>query len=162
MKPVGPPPTMMTSSNNRSCKKVHSLPPLTHGRIVLAVMPESRPPSTWNEIRAWRKGQREALIARRMARDPAERRRLSEPIIASLRFAIDVARYPVLGVYWPIRGEIDLRQFARDHVEAGGTVVLPVVVEDAAPVEFWRWRPGLALKRGYWNIPVPPQRDRVT
>ncbi|HEV2701248.1 MAG TPA: 5-formyltetrahydrofolate cyclo-ligase [Steroidobacteraceae bacterium] len=116
-------------------------------------------PATWGEIKAWRKGKRAAIIAQRMARAPEERRRLSEPVIDYLKSAIDVARYPVLGVYWPIRGEIDLRDFARGHVEAGGMVGLPVVVQDAAPVEFWRWRPGVPLKRGHWNIPVPPDRD---
>ena len=118
-------------------------------------------PATWAEIRAWRKAQRTAIIARRMARDPEERRRLSAPVIDYLHSAVDVVRYPALGVYWPIRGEIDLRDFARRHVEAGGVVGLPVVVQDAAPVEFWRWRPGVALKRGHWNIPVPPERDLV-
>jgi 5-formyltetrahydrofolate cyclo-ligase len=116
----------------------------------------------WEQIKAWRKDQRMTLIARRMARDPVERTRLSEPVINYLRSVIDVISYPVLGVYWPIRGEIDLREFAREHAAAGGTVALPVVVQDAAPVEFWRWRPGMALKRGHWNIPVPPERDVVT
>jgi 5,10-methenyltetrahydrofolate synthetase len=119
-------------------------------------------PTTWSDIKAWRKATREAIITRRMARTPEERRRLSEPVIDYLRSAIDVKQYPVIGLYWPIRGEIDLREFARQHVAAGGTVGLPVVVKDAAPVEFWRWRPGVALKRGHWNIPVPPERDVVT
>jgi 5,10-methenyltetrahydrofolate synthetase len=119
-------------------------------------------PSSWAEIKTWRKAKRQTIIARRMARDPADRKRLSKPVIEYLRTVITVARFPVLGVYWPIRGEIDLREFARLYVEAGGTVGLPVVVQDAAPVEFWRWRPGIALKRGHWNIPVPPERDVVT
>ena len=119
-------------------------------------------PTTWSEIKAWRKGRRQAIIAHRMARTKEDRVRLSQPVIAYLRSAIDVARFPVVGLYWPIRGEIDLREFARDHVAAGGTVGLPVVVQDAAPVEFWRWRPHMALKRGHWNIPVPPERDLVT
>jgi 5-formyltetrahydrofolate cyclo-ligase len=119
-------------------------------------------PSTWAEIRSWRKARRAEIIARRMARDPSERKRLSEPVLEYLRSAIDVTRFPVLGLYWPIRGEIDLREFARSHVEAGGVVGLPVVVQDAAPVEFWRWTPGVALKRGHWNIPVPPERDVIT
>ena len=118
-------------------------------------------PVTWPEIRTWRKGKREALIARRMARPVEERRRLSEPVVAYLRAHVTPARYPVVGLYWPIRGEIDLREFARDFVAAGGTVGLPVVVQDAAPVEFWRWQQGVALKRGHWNIPVPPTRDVV-
>jgi 5-formyltetrahydrofolate cyclo-ligase len=116
---------------------------------------------SWSEIRAWRKARRAEIIARRMARDPAERRRLSEPVIDQLHALIDVERFPVLGLYWPIRAEIDLREFARQHVAAGGIVGLPVVVEDAAPLEFWRWRPAVALKRGRWNIPVPPERDLV-
>lgn len=118
-------------------------------------------PSTWPEIRTWRKGQREAIIARRMARPTADRQRLSEPVIASLRATVTPARYPVVGLYWPVRGEIDLREFARAFRAAGGTVGLPVVVQDAAPVEFWRWQQGVALKRGHWNIPVPPERDLV-
>jgi 5-formyltetrahydrofolate cyclo-ligase len=119
-------------------------------------------PSSWPEIKAWRKSKRQAIIAHRMARDPADRKRLSEPVIEYLRSAINSTRFPVLGVYWPIRGEIDLRELARRHFADGGTVGLPVVVRDAAPVEFWRWRPGVALKRGHWNIPVPPERDVVT
>lgn len=119
-------------------------------------------PAGWGEIKAWRKATRLELIARRMARDPAERKRLSTPLIDSLQQRIDVERFPVLGIYWPIRGEIDLREFARRHIQAGGIVGLPVVVQDAAPVEFWRWRPGVALQRGHWNIPVPPERELVS
>jgi 5-formyltetrahydrofolate cyclo-ligase len=115
----------------------------------------------WPEIRTWRIGMRAAIIARRMARPAEDRRRLSAPVIAFLRATVTPARYPVIGLYWPIRGEIDLRDFARDLVAAGGIVALPVVVQDAAPVEFWRWQPGVALKRGRWNIPVPPEREVV-
>jgi 5-formyltetrahydrofolate cyclo-ligase len=150
---------------------------LTERRIVWLVDPKDEPreysspvcyapdlevaPANWSEIKAWRKATRAAIITRRMARDPADRKRLSEPVIEYLRSAIDVTRHPVVGLYWPIRAEIDLREFARELVRAGGTVGLPVVVQDAAPVEFWRWRPGVALKRGHWNIPVPPERDVV-
>jgi 5-formyltetrahydrofolate cyclo-ligase len=128
--------------------------------VCYATEPESTPAS-WSEIKAWRKGKREAIIAHRVAREPADRKRLGERVIEYLRQVIDVTRYAALGLYWPIRGEIDLREFGRQYVAAGGTVGLPVVVQDAAPVEFWRWRPGVALKRGRWNIPVPSERDLV-
>jgi 5,10-methenyltetrahydrofolate synthetase len=118
-------------------------------------------PATWEDIKRWRKARREELIARRAAREAAERTRLSLPVAQYLFEAIDVARYPVIGIYWPIRGEIDLRELARRHVAAGGVVGLPVVVQKAAPVEFWRWQPGVALKKGLWNIPIPPERNRV-
>ncbi|HET9389454.1 MAG TPA: 5-formyltetrahydrofolate cyclo-ligase, partial [Steroidobacteraceae bacterium] len=86
---------------------------------------------------------------------------LSAPVLEYLFDTIDVPTCPVLGLYWPIRGEIDLRELARRHVAAGGVVGLPVVVQKAAPVEFWRWQPGVAMQRGLWNIPVPPKRDPV-
>ena len=116
------------------------------------------PPGNWDEIRQWRKARREELIAHRMARDAAERQRRTAPVIEQLQKLVEVAAHPVIGIYWPIRGEIDLREIARRHVAAGGTVALPVVVKSAAPVEFWQWQPGVAMKRGLWNIPVPPER----
>jgi 5,10-methenyltetrahydrofolate synthetase len=123
--------------------------------------PVAAKPASWDEIKQWRKARREELIARRAARDAAERKRLSLPVTQYLFDSIDARTNPVLGIYWPIRGEIDLRELARRHVAAGGVVGLPVVVQKAAPVEFWRWRPGVALKKGLWNIPIPAQRELV-
>ncbi|HEY3787058.1 MAG TPA: 5-formyltetrahydrofolate cyclo-ligase [Steroidobacteraceae bacterium] len=115
----------------------------------------------WEDVKIWRKERREELIGRRAARTATERQSLSAPILEYLFDSIDVASCPVLGLYWPIRGEIDLRELARRHVAAGGVVGLPVVVQKAAPVEFWRWQPGVAMRRGIWNIPVPPERGLV-
>ena len=115
----------------------------------------------WEEVRVWRKERREELIERRAARSAEERQSRSAPVLEYLLDTIDARSCPVLGLYWPIRGEIDLRELARRHVAAGGVVGLPVVVQKAAPVEFWRWQPGVALHRGLWNIPVPPRRDVV-
>jgi 5-formyltetrahydrofolate cyclo-ligase len=116
----------------------------------------------WNRVRAWRKNKRLELIERRMSRKSTERERGSEPILRYLFESIDAVAYPTLGLYWPIRGEIDLRPLARRHVAAGGVVALPVVVRSAAPVEFWRWQPGVPMVRGLWNIPVPKERTPVT
>jgi 5-formyltetrahydrofolate cyclo-ligase len=118
-------------------------------------------PTTWPQIRAWRKGRREELIAQRMARTAGDRLSLSQPVIEYLRDMLKPERYPLVGLYWPIRGEIDLREFALNFVAAGGIVGLPVVIQSDAPVEFWRWQPGVVLKRGRWNIPVPPERELV-
>ena len=41
-------------------------------------------------------------------------------------------------------------------------LALPVVVRDQAPLEYWRWRPGDRLARGFWGIMVPEQREAVT
>jgi len=118
-------------------------------------------PHSWEEIKRWRKARREEIIARRAARDATERQALSRPVAQYLFDTINASAYPVIGIYWPIRGEIDLRELARRHVAAGGVVGLPVVVQKAAPVEFWRWQQGVALKKGLWNIPIPPERQVV-
>jgi len=146
------------TDQNAQTPRAYSSPACYLHEFPEGVAPEQK---SWEEIRAWRKASRAEIIARRMARDAAERKRRSVPVLRYLFDAIDVASCPVLGIYWPIRGEIDLRELARRHVAAGGVIGLPVVVQTAAPVEFWRWKPGVAMKRGLWNIPVPPERDVV-
>jgi 5-formyltetrahydrofolate cyclo-ligase len=81
--------------------------------------------------------------------------------MAHLLTAVDLRAYPVLGFYWPIRDELDVRDLARRHVAGGLTAALPVVVTKNAPLEFWRWQPGASLRRGHWNIPVPLERHAV-
>lgn len=120
-----------------------------------------QPMKTWPEIRQWRKQTREALIAGRMALSVKVRQAKGEAAKQKLLATVDLKQYPVLGIYWPMRGEIDVRDIARRHVETGGVVGLPVVVEKAAPVEFWKWRPGMGMQRGVWNIPVPTTRELV-
>jgi 5-formyltetrahydrofolate cyclo-ligase len=58
-----------------------------------------------------------------------------------------------------VRGEIDVRDLAHEHLKKGGRVGLPVVVTRSAPVEFWSWRPGMPMSRGIWNIPIPAERE---
>jgi 5-formyltetrahydrofolate cyclo-ligase len=156
------------------------------------------PPNSesWEDIKAWRKRQRDALLKARV-QDPNERQLRSAPIlerlaaelraggparaasleqgaipaVASERLAehsrspdVVAARghLPILGIYWPFRGEIDVRELAHRHIEAGGVVALPVVVEKNASVEFWRWRPEVPMTRGLFNIPIPGEHVAVT
>ncbi len=118
-------------------------------------------PRSWPEIRDWRKRTREALISSRMALTVKVRQEKGERAKHKLLAAVDLKQYPTLGIYWPMRGEIDIRDLARRHVESGGTVGLPVVVEKSAPVEFWKWQPGMGMRRGVWNIPIPTTREVV-
>lgn len=116
------------------------------------------PPAGWDEVRHWRKLVRNDLIQRRMALSADARRALGQRACRLLR-SFDLNAYPVLGFCWPIRGEFDVRDIARQHLASGGQVALPVVVQKSAPVEFWRWSPGIPMQTGVWNIPIPKERD---
>jgi len=116
----------------------------------------------WPTVQALRKEKRAELIARRRTLALDERQRDAAHLEQQLLAAVDLRKIAVLGFYWPIRGELDLRDVAARHVEAGGTAALPVVVAKNAPVEFWQWQPGAAMQRGFWNIPVPAERRVVT
>lgn len=125
----------------------------------LASPEEARvPPSGWPEIRAWRKQARDKLLSDRLAMPVHTRTLRAQEAKRRLESNVDLRRYHTLGVYWPMRGEMDVRDIARKHIAAGGVIGLPVVVERSAPVEFWAWRPGVKMQRGLWNIPIPAER----
>ncbi len=92
----------------------------------------ARPPIrsvTWADVRRWRKAERERLIEARLAHFPPKRapnwrphsRRASMPLIGDLRGAASIS------LYWPFRGEPDLRPWVVSVVERGGRIALPVV-----------------------------------
>ena len=109
----------------------------------------------WPAIKAWRAQTRTALIEQRTALEPRDRQERGVRAKERLRAEIDLGPYRVLGIYWPIRAEIDVRDIAERHIAAGGVAALPVIVHKNAPVEFWPWTPGTSMRRGFWNIPVP-------
>ena len=115
----------------------------------------------WSDVRAWRRDERKRLLELRIAVPKLERDAQRDRITALIdRHLPDLSGH-LIGFYWPFKGEIDLRPFVRDLVERGARAALPVVVEKAAPLEFWSWRPGMKLGRGVWNIPIPGARAPV-
>lgn len=116
---------------------------------------------SWDDIKAWRDQQRKALLKPRQAMEAGERQQRAAPILAQLADALDALKPSVLGIYWPFKGEIDLRDLAERHIKAGGIAAVPVVVNKDAAVEFWEWRPEAPMTRGLFNIPVPAERRAV-
>ena len=112
------------------------------------------------EAAAWRKAERERLIALRMAMPPAVRRAAGDKIAARLRDIV-VTTSGVLGIYWPFRAEFDPRPIVDELAAAGRAVALPVVVEKNGPLEYRAWVPGEALTSGVWSIPIPEKREIV-
>ncbi len=122
---------------------------------------EPKDPGAWEEVRQWRKQMREQLLVHRAALSVDVRHRLAERARAQLVEAVDLTAYRVLGFCWAIKGEIDVRRIAEQHLASGGEVAIPVIVQKGAPVEFWRWHPGMPMQIGIWNIPIPKERDVV-
>ena len=116
---------------------------------------------TRDEILAWRKQERARLIPARVAIPDATREEWTKRIIASLEPIVMAADGPV-SVYWPFRGEPNLRPLMRRMVAAGKVVALPVVVQKRQPLEFRPWTPGCEMELGVWNIPIPDTKERVT
>jgi 5,10-methenyltetrahydrofolate synthetase len=116
----------------------------------------------FSELKAWRKSQRERLIAQRMALAPAS--------VESARRNIDAAlerSFPGLGrcriaFCWPIKNEYDARHLAKTLRERGALTALPVVVAPKQPLAFREWHPGVALAKGPLDIPFPVDSPPVT
>jgi 5-formyltetrahydrofolate cyclo-ligase len=113
------------------------------------------------EIKAWRRTERERLIALRMAMPPAARREAGERITRTLE-GIIAARPGVLGIYWPFRAEFDPRPLVETLVAGDREVALPVVIDKKGPLEYRLWAPGDTLATGVWDIPIPEKREIVT
>jgi 5-formyltetrahydrofolate cyclo-ligase len=113
------------------------------------------------DVMAWRRDTRKRLLDLRMALPVAERERRAAAALAKLDAAVDLARFAVVGLYWPFRGEVDVRPLARALIARGTRIGLPVVVRAKAPVEFREWTPNAPMTRGVWNIPVPDGTPEV-
>ena len=113
-------------------------------------------------LKAWRRSERERLIAARLAINPemldAWRRRMdgylerSFPGLAGRRLAF----------CWPIKGEYDARHLARTLRARGALTALPVVVAPRMPLIFREWHPGIHLATGPLDIPYPVDSAQVT
>jgi 5-formyltetrahydrofolate cyclo-ligase len=114
-----------------------------------------------NEVKRWRKAERERLLAIRQGLPPEQRRRWAVEIERLLRELI-AERPGILGIYWPFRAEFDPRGLVEWAVAEGRGVALPAVVDKKGPLEYRAWRPGEPLVDGVWNIPVPEKREVVT
>lgn len=115
----------------------------------------------WDEIRNWRREQRTLMLARRLAVPRGEKRLFRSLLAALISEQVRELSAARIGFYWPIKGEIDLRHLVQDFLTDGAEVALPVVVEKNKPLEFWPWHPGMKLRRGIWDIPVPTERTPV-
>jgi 5,10-methenyltetrahydrofolate synthetase len=106
-------------------------------------------------LKAWRKSERERLIAARMALSPAVLETWRQRIDGYLEHSFPGLARCRLAFCWPIKGEYDARHIARTLRARGTLTALPVVVAAKKPLAFRAWHPGVALARGALDIPYP-------
>ncbi|MBO0735710.1 MAG: 5-formyltetrahydrofolate cyclo-ligase [Alphaproteobacteria bacterium] len=114
-----------------------------------------------SELRAWRRSERQRLLALRSGAPAADRRRWGQHIEARLRGLFNERADIILGVYWPFQAEFNPRPLIDWLISRGSGVALPAVIDKKGPLEYRQWRPGEPLVDGVWNIPVPQQRNIV-
>mgnify|MGYP006179946037 CR=1 FL=1 len=96
-----------------------------------------------SSLAAWRKSQRERLIAARLAVTADELESWRRNIDASLARSFPGLARMRVAFCWPIRNEYDARHLVRSLRERGATTALPVVVARGAPLVFREWHPGV-------------------
>jgi 5,10-methenyltetrahydrofolate synthetase len=114
-----------------------------------------------SSLKAWRKTERERLLA--------ERRRVAPELIDAWRRQIDghlERAFPGLAgarlaFCWPIQNEYDARHLARTLRDRGALTALPVVVAPRTPLAFREWHPGVELAVGPLDIPYPKSSAEV-
>ena len=112
---------------------------------------------TERDVARWRKAERTRLIEARQAVPVAARAAADAAIAAELTRRIGDAKGRMAALYWPFKGEPDLRGWAKAWRAGSGRTCLPVVVRKAAPLIFRDWTGAERLERGVWNIPIPPE-----
>ena len=114
-----------------------------------------------NDLKAWRKAERERLIAARMALPAATLEEYRQRIDRSLELSFPGLARSRLAFCWPIKHEYDARHFARTLRERGALTALPVVAAPKKPLIFREWHPGVRLAVGALNISYPVDSPEI-
>jgi len=113
------------------------------------------------DLKAWRRAEREKLVAARMAMPAATLDAIRQRIDAHLELSFPGLAHSRLAFCWPIKGEYDARHFARTLRERGALTALPVVVAPKKPLVFREWHPGVTLVIGPLDIPYPVNSPEI-
>ena len=98
---------------------------------------------------------RKQLLTARRALDPTTRAAWDHAIGTQVVDWWKAARPAALGVYWPLRDEPDLHAAYAELARLGARLLLPVVVEKHAALEFAEWRIGEAMVKDAMGVAVP-------
>jgi 5-formyltetrahydrofolate cyclo-ligase len=113
------------------------------------------PPRSAGELRSWRSQVRTRFIVERSALAPSAHTAAGVSIFERITFAAPQIWTQTVGLYWPMKGEIELAAIAERIRRAGGRTALPVVVRRNSPLEFHLWDADAILTRDACGIPCP-------
>ena len=113
------------------------------------------------DVQTWRRTVRDELLERRRNVPEAEQHRVSALVGSRIRTEFPELDREIIGFYWPIRGEIDLRPLVTELSGAGSRAALPVITGRNEPLAFAEWTPEARMVRGTWNIPVPSESEWI-
>ena len=114
-----------------------------------------------DELRTWRRAERERLISERERLDPASLERFRRRIDAHLTRSFPGLATARIAFCWPMRGEYDARPLVHTLRDRGAVTALPVVIASGRPLVFREWHPGVVLAPGPLGIPYPVSSDAV-
>lgn len=106
-------------------------------------------------MKTWRQQQRQRLLEDRAGLSPAERETIQQHCLQNIAAYLAQCEPCTLGLYWPIKGELDCRDLAEDLISNGWELAVPVMNEETRTLSFARWQPGTPMHPGAWNIPIP-------
>lgn len=112
-------------------------------------------PQTASDVARFRNAERGRLYQLRKQVPSASRAKIAGTVANLLDEEIGPVKGLSIAAYWPIRGELNLRDWMVSCHSRGATVGLPVVTKKNEPVEFHQWSPDQDMIRGVWDIPVP-------
>ena len=69
---------------------------------------------------------------------------------------------PIVSLYWPLRGELNLINWMHAAQKRGVRIALPVVEAKAQPLIFREWTPDCKMEKSVWNIPIPSDTATLT
>jgi len=116
---------------------------------------------TETDVARWRKAERIRLLAERKSFSRSDIVAAAKAVTDQLDRFIHFRPGIAISVYWPIRAELDLRDWMRTLAERDAKVLLPVITERGRPIRFFTWTPDCRMVAGFWNIPVPENGEEM-
>ena len=107
------------------------------------------------ELRAFRYVLRSRLIAAREALPTDIHAQLSRKLERHLGELLDALNPAMLAFCWPFRGEFDARALVSGRLPDGLRACLPVVMDNASPLEFREWTPKSEMTEDRYGIHIP-------